>query len=146
MNFGRTNISLFRWKKERCWVSSEQWRGEICAHRGSLWHHGARRGSHETLGQCCRLAGISQWLWQRPYRQGNAYFRGAMLGYTRKFMDEIYDQIIEFAELENFQDKPFMQLSRGMKSIQCSVGPVHRSGIQNDLNPVVHCTRRMYPR
>ena len=29
----------------------------------------------------------------------NAYLRGAMLGYTRKFMDETYDQIIEFAEL-----------------------------------------------
>ncbi len=46
----------------------------------------------------------------------NAYLRGAMLGYTRKFMDETYDQIIEFAELENFQDRPFKQLSSGMKS------------------------------
>jgi len=46
----------------------------------------------------------------------NAYLRGAMLGYTRKFMDETYDQIIEFAELEDFQDRPFKQLSSGMKS------------------------------
>ena len=27
----------------------------------------------------------------------NAYLRGAMLGYTRKFMDEKYDEIIAFA-------------------------------------------------
>lgn len=46
----------------------------------------------------------------------NAYLRGAMLGYTRKFMDETYNQIIEFSELQNFQDRPFRQLSSGMKS------------------------------
>lgn len=46
----------------------------------------------------------------------NTYLRGAMLGYTRKFMDEMYDQIIAFAELTDFQDCPFKQLSSGMKS------------------------------
>ena len=46
----------------------------------------------------------------------NAYLRGALLGYTRKFMDETYDQIIEFAELKDFEDRPFKQLSSGMKS------------------------------
>ena len=46
----------------------------------------------------------------------NAYLRGAMLGYTRNFMDETYDQIIEFSELQEFQDRPFKQLSSGMKS------------------------------
>lgn len=46
----------------------------------------------------------------------NTYLRGAMLGYTRKFMDETYNQIIEFSELQEFQDRPFKQLSSGMKS------------------------------
>lgn len=46
----------------------------------------------------------------------NTYLRGAMLGYTRKFMNETYEQIIEFAELTDFQDRPFKQLSSGMKS------------------------------
>lgn len=46
----------------------------------------------------------------------NAYLRGAMLGYTRKFMDETYERIIDFAELQEFQDRPFKQLSSGMKS------------------------------
>lgn len=58
----------------------------------------------------------------------NTYLRGAMLGYTRKFMNEMYDDIIAFAELENFQDRPFKQLSSGMKSrlafsIACLVKP-----------------------
>lgn len=46
----------------------------------------------------------------------NTYLRGAMLGYTRKFMNETYDQIIDFAELKEFEDRPFKQLSSGMKS------------------------------
>ena len=46
----------------------------------------------------------------------NAYLRGAMLGYTRKFMDETYPYIIDFSELKEFEDRPFKQLSSGMKS------------------------------
>ena len=58
----------------------------------------------------------------------NTYLRGAMLGYTRKFMNEKYDEIISFAELKDFQDRPFKQLSSGMKSrlafsIACLVNP-----------------------
>ena len=58
----------------------------------------------------------------------NAYLRGAMLGYTRRFMDETYDQIIEFAELKDFEERPFKQLSSGMQSrlafsIACLVKP-----------------------
>ena len=58
----------------------------------------------------------------------NTYLRGAMLGYTRKFMDEKYDEIIAFAELKDFQERPFKQLSSGMKSrlafsIACLVKP-----------------------
>lgn len=58
----------------------------------------------------------------------NTYLRGALLGYTRKFMNEMYDQIIDFAELRDFEDRPFKQLSSGMKSrlafsIACLVNP-----------------------
>lgn len=58
----------------------------------------------------------------------NTYLRGAMLGYTRSFMNEKYDEIIEFAELKDFQERPFKHLSSGMKSrlafsIACLVNP-----------------------
>ena len=46
----------------------------------------------------------------------NTYLRGALLGYTKKFMDETYERIIEFAELRDFQSRPFKQLSSGMRS------------------------------
>lgn len=46
----------------------------------------------------------------------NTYLRGAMLGYTRRFMDEKYNEIIDFSGLHEFQERPFKQLSSGMKS------------------------------
>ena len=46
----------------------------------------------------------------------NTYLRGALLGYSRQYMNEMYDEIIRFSELEEFQDRPFKQLSSGMKS------------------------------
>lgn len=46
----------------------------------------------------------------------NTFLRGALLGYTRQFMNEKYDEIIEFAELEEFQDYLFTELSSGMQS------------------------------
>jgi len=58
----------------------------------------------------------------------NTFLRGALMGYTRTFMHDAYEQIISFAELEDFQDRPFRQLSSGMKarlafSIACLVRP-----------------------
>ncbi len=46
----------------------------------------------------------------------NAYLRGAMLGYTREFMDRKYPEILEFSGLKDFEQRPFKQLSSGMKS------------------------------
>lgn len=46
----------------------------------------------------------------------NTYLRAAMLRYSRAFVDATYDSIIDFAELRDFQDRPFKQLSSGMKS------------------------------
>lgn len=58
----------------------------------------------------------------------NTFLRGAMLGYTRDFMNQTYKSIIEFAELEEFEDRLFSHLSSGMKSrlafsIACLVKP-----------------------
>jgi len=58
----------------------------------------------------------------------NTFLRGALLGYTRHFMDNAYEDVIKFAELSEFQNRPFRQLSSGMKarlafSIACLVKP-----------------------
>ena len=46
----------------------------------------------------------------------NVYLRGALLGYTKEFVEEEYKQIIDFSELEDFQHVAFKKLSSGMKS------------------------------
>ena len=40
----------------------------------------------------------------------NIYLYGAMLGYTKKFIDSKYDEIVEFSELQKFMDVPGEEL------------------------------------
>lgn len=44
----------------------------------------------------------------------NVYLNGALLGYSKKFIDESYDRIIDFAEIREFQDMPIKNYSSGM--------------------------------
>lgn len=44
----------------------------------------------------------------------NIFLNGAVLGHNEKFMKEHFDEIVEFAELENFLDMPIKNYSSGM--------------------------------
>ena len=44
----------------------------------------------------------------------NIYLNGAVLGYDRTFMDQHFDEIVEFSELRNFIDVPVKNYSSGM--------------------------------
>ncbi len=44
----------------------------------------------------------------------NIYLNGALLGYSKKFIDEHFDEIVEFAEVEKFLDMPLKNYSSGM--------------------------------
>ncbi|MEF9892081.1 MAG: ABC transporter ATP-binding protein [Anaerorhabdus sp.] len=44
----------------------------------------------------------------------NVYLNGAVLGYNRKFMDEHFKEIMDFAELWDFVDVPVKNFSSGM--------------------------------
>ena len=46
----------------------------------------------------------------------NIFLNGAMLGYTRKEMQEKYDGIVEFSELGKFMETPLKNYSQGMLS------------------------------
>ena len=46
----------------------------------------------------------------------NTILRAAMMGYSREYVQQTYDKIIAFAELQEFQDRTFKQLSSGMKA------------------------------
>lgn len=44
----------------------------------------------------------------------NIYLNGALLGYTKRFIDDHFDEIVEFAELRDFVDMPLKNYSSGM--------------------------------
>ncbi|HJP96895.1 MAG TPA: ABC transporter ATP-binding protein [Candidatus Saccharimonadales bacterium] len=45
----------------------------------------------------------------------NVYLNGALLGFSRKEIAEMYDDIVEFAELERFMDQKLKNYSSGMQ-------------------------------
>lgn len=44
----------------------------------------------------------------------NIYLNGAILGYSKKFLDDKFDEIVEFSELKDFLDVPVKNFSSGM--------------------------------
>lgn len=46
----------------------------------------------------------------------NIYLYGATMGYSRKYINERYDEIVEFSELKDFIDVPVKNYSSGMKA------------------------------
>ena len=46
----------------------------------------------------------------------NIYLNGLILGHSRKFMEEYFDEIVKFAEIEKFLDSPIKNFSSGMKA------------------------------
>lgn len=44
----------------------------------------------------------------------NIYLNGALLGYPKKFIEEHFDEIVDFAEIEKFLDMPLKNYSSGM--------------------------------
>ena len=44
----------------------------------------------------------------------NIYLNGSILGYSKEFLDEKFDEIVEFSELKDFLDAPVRNFSSGM--------------------------------
>lgn len=55
-------------------------------------------------------AGFDQELTARE----NIFLNGAILGYSKKFLEEKFDEIVEFSELKDFLDVPVKNFSSGM--------------------------------
>ena len=46
----------------------------------------------------------------------NVFLNGTLLGYTREYLEEHYEEIVEFSELDQFMDVPVKNFSSGMFS------------------------------
>lgn len=73
-------------------------------------------GSVERYGKIAALLELGSGFDGDLTVKENIYLRGALLGYTREYIDSMYGEIVSFAELEQFEDRPFRQLSSGMQA------------------------------
>ena len=73
-------------------------------------------GSVTKHGKMVPLLELGAGFDQQNTGKENIYLYGAMLGYSKEFIDEKYDEIVKFSELKDFIDVPIKNYSSGMKS------------------------------
>lgn len=71
-------------------------------------------GTLSVRGKISPLIELGAGFDNRLTARENIYLNGAILGYSRKQMDEVYDSIIDFSELGEFQDVRLSAFSTGM--------------------------------
>lgn len=74
------------------------------------------KGSVITKGRIVPLLELGAGFDSQYTGKENIYLYGAMLGYSREFIDEKYNEIVEFSELDDFIDVPLKNYSSGMKA------------------------------
>ena len=72
------------------------------------------KGTVETCGSIAPLIELGAGFDANLSARENIYLNGAILGYSRSYMAERFDEIIEFAELQDFVDTAVKNYSSGM--------------------------------
>ena len=128
-------INLFKTKKkkpkkEEFWalkdVSFEVEKGEVIGFIGS---NGAGKstmlkviagvmkpttGKVTVNGNICPMIELGAGFDMELTARENIYFNGAVLGYSKDFIEQKFDEIVEFSELKEFLDVPVRNFSSGM--------------------------------
>ncbi len=73
-------------------------------------------GTVQTKGKIVPLLELGAGFDKEYTGAENIYLYGAVLGYSRKFVEEKFDEIVEFSGLGEFIDVPLKNYSSGMKS------------------------------
>ena len=73
-------------------------------------------GTVETRGVIAPLISLGGGFDSNLSAKENIFFAGAMHGYTRKYLSERYRDILDFAELGDFEDVPISKFSSGMNA------------------------------
>lgn len=74
------------------------------------------RGSVKTYGSIAPLIELQAGFDGRLTARENVFLNGAILGHSREFMLEHFDEIIDFAEVRRFVDVPVKNFSSGMSA------------------------------
>lgn len=107
-------------------VSIQVKRGEVC---GIIGRNGAGKstllkmiagvltptsGNIAIAGRIAPMLELGAGFDQDLTARENIYLNGAILGYSKEFLDSKFDNIVDFAELRNFIDQPVRTFSSGM--------------------------------
>lgn len=74
------------------------------------------KGTIKVNGQIAPLIELGAGFDPNLTARENIYLNGAVLGHSKKFMDEHFEGIVEFAGIEEFLDSPIKNYSSGMKA------------------------------
>ena len=72
------------------------------------------KGSIEIYGNVCPMIELGAGFDMDLTARENIYLNAAVLGYSKNFIEEKFDQIVEFSELKDFLDVPVKNFSSGM--------------------------------
>jgi len=76
----------------------------------------ATEGTVKTRGKIVPLLELGAGFDKQYTGAENIYLYGSVLGYSKSFIDEKYDEIVEFSELKDFINVPIKNYSSGMKA------------------------------
>jgi len=71
-------------------------------------------GSLEITGRLVPLLELGAGFDHNYTGRENIFLNGAILGYSKEFIEEKYEEIVEFSEIEQFMDVPLKNYSSGM--------------------------------
>lgn len=74
------------------------------------------QGSVIVRGQVAPLIELGAGFDDNLTARENIFLNGTVLGHSRKFMEEHFDEIVDFAELWDFLDSPIKNYSSGMRA------------------------------
>lgn len=74
----------------------------------------ATNGTVETEGVIAPLIELGAGFDFELTARENIYLNGSVLGFSKKFMDEKFEEIVEFSEMREFLDVPMKNYSSGM--------------------------------
>lgn len=74
------------------------------------------KGSVEVRGKISPLIELGAGFDPELTARENVFLNAALLGYSKKFIEQVFDEIIDFAELHDFVDTPLKNFSSGMNA------------------------------
>ena len=72
------------------------------------------KGTLSTYGNICPMIELGAGFDMDLTARENIYLNGAVMGYSKAFIESKFDEIVEFSELQDFLDVPVRNFSSGM--------------------------------